>query len=342
MKNSRKAITFFIFVFVIILIITLIWFTTRTIYNEENATGNTPGNLFNGGLFSVTDDTIYFSNPNDDGALYQMNLQLENVKKIHDDKVGYINAVGEYLYYVRMNNTKENNATSIFSFKNVGIFRLNLNGKNLKVLYDDPSGLMNLYGNHVYYQHYNSDEGLSFYSVNINGKDELKISDDGIMPISIKDNKLYYSGTEKEHNINVMDLNTGRSNTIFTGNTFAPILINNYIYYISLSDNFSIYRIDLDGTNPTIVVNERCSTYNISEDGDYLYYQVDGGDNNRIVLLDLKTNTHETLLEGDYKNIHTVGDYIFFRNFSETVTYYLPIGTYKTVYNFNPPKKNKK
>lgn len=341
MKNSRKAITFFIFVLVITIVLTLIWFNTRTIYNEDNAIGNTPGNLFNGGLFSVTDDTIYFSNPNDDGSLYQMNLQLDNFKKIHNDKVGYINAVGSYLYYVRMNNSKENNSASIFSFKNVGIYRLNRNGKNLKVLYDNPSGLINVHGNDVYYQHYNTNEGLSFYSVNINGKNELKISDDGIIPISISGNKLYYSGTEKEHNINTMDLNTGRSNTLFTGNTYAPIINNNYIYYISLSHNFGIYRINLDGTNPTLIVNERCSTYNITEDGNYLYYQVDGGNNNRIVLLDLKTNTEEIVLEGDFKNIHIVGDFVFFRNFPETVTYYLPIGTYKTVYNFNPPNKNK-
>ena len=43
---------------------------TKTLYNKEFVLGNSAGNLYNGGLFCKQEDTIYFSNMNDDGALY--------------------------------------------------------------------------------------------------------------------------------------------------------------------------------------------------------------------------------------------------------------------------------
>ena len=38
---------------------------SRTTMNNDNAVGNTSGNLLNGGLFCEYDGKIYFANPND-------------------------------------------------------------------------------------------------------------------------------------------------------------------------------------------------------------------------------------------------------------------------------------
>jgi hypothetical protein len=68
-------------------------------------------------------------------------------------------------------------------------------------------------------------------------------------------------------------------------------------------------------------VDDFCSTYNLSPDGNSIYYQIDGGDNNRICKLDLSTMITETIIDGNYKNIHVTSNYIFFRDFNETNTY---------------------
>ena len=42
----------------------------QTVHNNDNAIGNTAGNLINGGLFCEYNDKIYFANPDDYNKLY--------------------------------------------------------------------------------------------------------------------------------------------------------------------------------------------------------------------------------------------------------------------------------
>ncbi|MDF2473002.1 MAG: hypothetical protein K0R21_784 [Anaerocolumna sp.] len=340
---SRRRRSFFILIPIVIfsLIFILYQYTNRTVYNDADAYGNTPGNLLNGGLFSELDDKIYFSNPKDDGTLYLMDQDLSNFKKINDDKAGYINSVGNYLYYVRMNYEKESSSSSIFSFNNTGIYRIKPNGSSITMLYDDPSGVVNVSGNNLYYQHYNELEGLTFYTVGIDGLKERMISEDGIVPLSIQNNILYYSGTEDDHNINTLNLESDSKSLLYTGNTYAPIVNHNYIYFMSLDDNYEIRRINIDGSNPTPVVNQRVSSYNISADGKYLYYQVDDSDNSGVFLLNLETMESEVILQGNFKGLHVAGDYFFFTDFDDTNTYYITLGTTTGLSIFDPPNLSK-
>jgi hypothetical protein len=341
MKQLTKRIGPFIIIIIAGLLFYLIINSTRTVYNAKDAFGNTSGNLFNGGLFREYGDKIYFSNINDNGTLYSMDLRFDNFKKINDDRIGYINAVGSYIYYSRMNNEKQNSKPNVFAFKNVGIYRLNFNGKNIKSLYANPSGLINVYGNNLYYQHYNKKDGLKFYKVGIDGSSEKKLSDEAINPMTIVDNILYYAGVKEDHSLYSMNLANGSISTIYEGNCYAPIINNNYIYYISLSDNYSIYRVDLNGDNPALVLGERCSTYNITEDGNYLFYQVDNNKDNRIGYLNIMTGEIGTIKTGDYKDINIVGNHVFFTDFEEREAYYMPIGPDNIAAAFNPPNLSK-
>ncbi len=340
-----KKIFKFFGVIIIILIAGLLFLyirnSARTVYNDENAFGNTAGNLFNGGLFRAYGDKIYFSNINDDGALYSMDTDGRKFNKLSSDRAGYINATGNYIYYSRMLKEKENGGSNVFAFRKTGIFRINSNGSNIKSLYDDPSGLVNVYGNTVYYQHYNSKDGLKFYKVSIDGTGEEKISDKAIVPMTIADNILYYTGTDSDHYIYAMDLATGRISTLYEGNCYAPIVNNDSIYFMSVSDNYTIYRMDLSGGTPVQIFNERCSTYNITENGNYLYYQVDNNKNNRIGKLNLKTGETDTIMKGNYKNINIAGKYLYFMDFEEKEAYSVPIGPVDIASSFNPPKIDK-
>lgn len=292
-----------------------------TYYNEDDTYGSTAGNLYNGGLFCEQDGDVYFSNFDDDGALYKMDLNCDNIEKISDDKPSYINADDHYLYYARINYTKESSSQSVFTFFNRGIFRINHDGSNLLLLFKDPSGLLSLYGNQVYYQHYGLKTGTTFHQIDIDSKNDKIISNDPLIPASFYNGSLYYTGVVDEHNIHIMNANTKASQDLYNGNCYMPIATEDGIYYLSLEDNYAMCRIDLDGSNKTLLVDEFCLTFNLSSDGKTIYYQVDGGDHNRLCKIDLATMTSETIIEGNYNNIHVTSNYVFFRDFNKTTTY---------------------
>src|SRR5690606_19800564 len=122
--------------------------------------GNTTGNIYNGGLFSEQEGKIYFSNTNDDGSLYRTDVNLVNFEKIHNDKAVFINVDENYIYYVRANNTRENNSNNVLMYNNTGMYRINQNGTGLKSISYNPGAYLTLKGNRIYYQKYDVDNGL--------------------------------------------------------------------------------------------------------------------------------------------------------------------------------------
>ncbi|MGF7145679.1 hypothetical protein HNQ56_004122 [Anaerotaenia torta] len=315
----------------------LVYSSGRTYFNGEEEVGNTSGNIYNGGLFCERGGRIFFSNDMDDGSLYVMNSNLSNVKKISDDKSVFINADDNYIYYVRANNTRENQAGSILMFFNNGVYRLNHNGKGLKAFTGNPGAYLMLRGNNIYFQRYDVGTGLFLYRYQIDATRERMLVDDAVIPSTVIDNSLIYNGYSENHNINAMNLSSYTSHTKFEGNYYYPIFQGDYIYYMNLDDKYRIYRMNSDGSEPTRLVKERCFTYNITEDGRYLFYQVDNGKNNRICRLNLQTMESRTLMEGDFKQIHIAGGYVFFKDYDNTNTYIMDADGIIDISTFEPP-----
>ena len=92
-KKKKKIITIICAVLVVLLIAGgtgFYFYSNRFIYNKEGDTGNTTGNLYNGGMFCVYDGFVYFANPNDEGRLYRMKEDGSGVEKIGKDSVIYL------------------------------------------------------------------------------------------------------------------------------------------------------------------------------------------------------------------------------------------------------------
>jgi len=308
----------------------------RTFPNNEEVKGNTPGNIYNGGLFCEKDGIIYFSNDNDNGSLYMMSSDTTDIKKLYDDKAAYINVDENYIYYIRTVNTKENNSGSILPFNNTGIYRINRNGKNLKLISDKPSAYITLKGNHIYYQNYSVDKGLYLYRNQTDGSLERLLLMQAVIPAGIYDNRLYYTGANPDHNLYYLDLSSFTTGTYIKGNIAFPVFFGDYIYYIDRTDN-TVNRMNIDGTDPIVLVNEPCSTFNITNSGKYLYYQVDDSDNSKICRMNLNTSEIEVLQGGRFKQIHVTDKYVFFKDMDNTNTYLLPADGKANLGIFNPP-----
>ena len=124
---------------------------------------------------------------------------------------------------------------------------------------------------------------------------------------------------------------------IYKGNCYQPVLIGGNIYFISLSQNYNIAKIDELGQNPTILVEEKCSYYNVTPDEQFVVYQVDDGKKNRLEVMDLSTRKKTVVKEGDYNGISIIGDRVFFREFGTDDEYYFSLNAPDVVESFNPP-----
>lgn len=315
-------------------------FSSRTVYNAEGTTGNTPGNLLNGGLFCEDEGKIYFSNQNDDGSLYVMDSDCTNFKKLYNDKAAYINSAGKYLYYSRKNYEWDKKSQALFVLDNAGVYRIQKNGSRITQLDKERADMLSLSGNYIYYQPFIK-EGYQLHQVKLDKKEKKLISKYPFLPASIQNHTLYYAGTEKNHHIYSMNLSGTASNTVYEGNCAFPIVQEDYIYFLDLENNYAITRINLDGSDPTVLVQQRVSTYNLSPSGKYLYYQVDDGENNGLFRFNTETKEEELILAGDYNSIHITGNYVFFNEFNSSKVYVLPVGDAGNVGFFNPPSLKK-
>ena len=343
MSTVKKAFITLFIITAIALFVIFIYSSGRTFLNDEDLVGNTAGNIYNGGLFCERDGKIYFSNDNDDGSLYVMssNSDAASIKKLHTDKAAYINVDENYIYYLRANNTRENSSGSILMFNNTGIYRLKQNGKGLKLISSNPGSHVTVNGNHIYYQNYDVDEGLFLYRNQTDGKYERLLLREAVIPSAIINSKLYYVGVNEDHNINTFDLSSFTNRPNIEGNFAYPIFMGEYIYYMDQSNNYSINRMNQDGTDRVVLVKDRTSTYNITNSGNYLYYQIDNMDKSKICRMNLTTMETEVLLDGYYKQIHITKNYVFFKDFDNTNTYIVSADGSLELGTFNPPNLNK-
>lgn len=337
MSTIKRVLISLSVITVITILIIFVYSYNRTYLNDEDLIGNSAGNIHNGGLFCERDGRIYFSNHNDDGSLYVMNSDTSSIKKLHTDKVAYINVDENYVYYLRANYSREDQTPSIFMFRNTGIYRINQNGKGLKLISSNPGSYVTLRGNHLYYQNYDVDEGISLYRNQTDGSLPRLLLKDAVIPSAFIDDRLYYVGTKDNHNINYYDLSSFTSGTYIAGDFAYPMFFGEYIYYIDPSNNYTINRMNLNGTDPSVIVSERTSAFNITNSGQYLFYQVDDLDNSKMCRMDLTTMESEVLLKGHFKQIHVTDNFVFFKDFDNYNTYVISAYGSSGLGVFNPP-----
>jgi len=307
----------------------------RTFYNSGEQSGNSAGNIYNGGLFSEYGGRIYFSNDQDGGALYVMNSDLSNARKLRNDKAVFINVDDNYIYYIKANDSRESDAGQMM-FYNTGVYRIKKNGSELMAFTSKPSSYLTLKGNNVYFQRYDLGTGLSLYRYQIDGSLERKLVKEAVIPVHIADNELYFTASSEGQGINKINLKSFITYPAYDGSYSCPIFRDGYIYFIDISDDNKIYRMNMDCTDKLLLVDGRCSSYNITNSGIYLYYQLDDGDNSGIYRLKLDTMESTLLQAGSYKHINVTQKYVFFRDSDNSNTYVISADGYPEVSIFAP------
>lgn len=325
MKNKVIKIVISIFLAVCIIAAGIFYYiNSKFVYNAETATGNTAGNLNNGGLFSEYNGKIYFSNPYDDGHLYVMDSDCSNARLLNSDTAGSINVCGNYIYYVK-NNYSRNSIVSNDRVRMYGVYRTDLKGNNSDSLYETLSGISSLYGNYLYYQHYSDTEPLSFYRTKIDGSEETKLSDIPINPASIYNGKIYFSNPNNDNYIAAYNTDTGAITTIYEANSYMVDAADNYIYYIDLSKNYSLVRLNLSNNTVELLFEpDDGKVIRYNRYGSKIFFIVEGQDAG---LYRMNTNGTqiESIAAGNISSVSCTSQYTFFQYYNnETSLYRIP------------------
>ena len=337
-SNLKSNIIIVLVAVAFILVFVIAKFSGRVIPNTEGAVGNSACNLYNGGLFCADDKRIYFSNLKDGGSLYSMYKDLSDFEYMQEDTAGYINNTSNYVVYSRLNYTRNDSVKHVLQFSYSGIYRVTKKGSHsIGGIYSYDVGSVGLIGNEVYYQKHEKDGNMNLYRAGLDGKNDELLLEEKIVPGTLTSSKIYYAGAEDDHYIYSFDPDSKQKVVIYKGNCYQPALIGGNIYFISLSKNYNIAKIDEYGQNPTILVEEKCTFYNVTPDEQYVVYQIDDGKNNRLEMMNLSTFEKTVIKKGDYNGINIIDDKVFFREFGTDEVYYFSLYSPSQVETFNPP-----
>lgn len=322
MTTTQRNILFFSISGVILaLLIVLIVLSTRIPLNDESTVGNTAGNLNNGGYFCEHDGRIYFANAYDNYSLYSMNPDETDIKKLHGGSSSYINAGGNYLYYVTVGNTDSGASNS---FRGAyGIYRSKLNGKDVTGMDRCYVAAMQLCGNYLYYEKIDTKTSMSLEKIKIDKKDKQTVNPTApINPNCYVDGTIYYNGTERDHYLYALNTSNDSASVVWQGNIWNPIYQDGYVYYMDVPNNYRLCRYSLYNDVVEILTNDRVDTFNVYES--YIYYQTNSDTSPALKRMYIDGSYQEVVSPGIYQNINITSQYVYFNTFGA------PTPVYKT------------
>lgn len=168
----------------------------------EETRGNSVGNIVNEGLVASQGDWIYYTNmdKDDDGKryfeLYKVRTDGSGRTRINGDAAGYLNVVGDWLYYVSGKVDEE----SYFGFNFDGIYRVRTDGSEHTLVCQDYYGYLNVVDGWIYYYGGTLDDDFGIYEVRTDGSGRTKLNDDGAIPLNVIGDWIYYNYINHESN----------------------------------------------------------------------------------------------------------------------------------------------
>lgn len=337
MKNKKGLIIALIVMLVFAVAIIIYNVKNRFEYNENGATGNTAGNLYNEGLFCEYGGYVYFSNQSDNGALYRMNMDGNEFEKLYDDNTSYINIHNDNIYYRKFNS--EQNKDALFQRMLYGISRLKTDGGAADVIHSGMVDCITLCGNYVYYRYYDNDRLFSLRKVKIDGTEDELISDEDYQPICVYNEKIYFKNESGNHDLMVLDTADDTIRTVASGNFYMPDAYNGELYFIDLANDRRLTKMSLSSMEKTVLSEDKVINYNMSGKYGVIYYQAENTvDDHRLCRINTDGSEAVTISAGDYNRIGITKKYTYFCKEigEETIMYRTPTTGGALVETFNP------
>lgn len=310
-KLSRNIILFSALFLIILGAVLYSVFKSRATTVPEGTIGNTPGNLNNYGKFAEKDGMVYFSNPYDNNSLYSMTSNGENLTKLLDMTVEYINVGGKYVFFYGKPNKTTTGIGSVVS--KPGMYRIDTDGDNLKALSKDVTRSMLLYGNNIYFQHYTEKTGTTFDVYDLKKQTSTTLMEKMINPACIYGGNIYYNGMYDDHYLYNYNLTTNTESVIWEGDIWNPIYDGMYVYYMDVRNDYRLCRYSITDNTIEILTNERIDFFNVYND--IIYYQVSSAKAPALKRMNTNGSDQIVIADGVYKNINITSTYTYFTEY---------------------------
>lgn len=187
--------------------------------------------------FVVRGEYIYFSNYEDNSSIYRMKTDGSDLVKLNDFVSYSLNLDGEWLYYVRMDQTA--------SLGNE-LRRIRANGTKDELLTSGSCTTILPHEDWIYYIGAGSKE-KSLYRIRSNGNDKKVLVKESVCGINIFEDKLYYV-TSKNGLLYSSSLDGGGAKLLMKERASGIHIAGGWLYFANINEFNRPYRIRLDGT----------------------------------------------------------------------------------------------
>lgn len=267
-----------------------------------------------------------------------MNPDETEIKKLGTVGINALNAGGEYVYYYQ-NGIGDGSGLG-YAVKTTGMYRMSKDAKDFLCLKRDPIGTLLLVDNHIYYQHFDSSNGVSIDKISIDKESESTNVLSGLINLgSCADSVIYFANPDDNYYLYTYDTRNGMKSLLWAHRVYNPIYhTDGYIYFMDIDSTYEIHRYHpMTGEHQTLST-DRSETFNVY--GNMIYYQTNSSSP---ALMRMQTDGYglEVVSYGMFENINITSHYVYYNEYgSPTPVYkqslYGPVST--TV--FNPTESN--
>jgi hypothetical protein len=264
----------------------------KTAWQNGGESGNTSGNIVNGGYAAYKNGWLYYCG--NDGRLYKIREDGKGRARLTEERGALINLSGGYIYYVCSENVpavlfrksltdggeREEVAEAgecvsiagdwVYYVKadgNNGIYKTRAGKSGCEKLTDDACACVSADGDLLYYS--NGSDGKKLYRINADGTGRMKLNEDESLFVNISEGFAYYSnGSDGKRLYKIRLDGTGRTKL----NDDESLFVNahkGYVYYSNIGDGKRLYRIGDDGTGRTRLNGDESGFINTA--GGYIY-----------------------------------------------------------------------
>lgn len=227
-------------------------------------------------LTLATNGYLYFMQRYDgEGAIYRM-PQSGGTTEWIADAYGEMQIVEDYIYYAASDTSElSDHEPGAVLAEEAHLYRCDLDGKNVTEIISKPTFNFFVFDQCILYQ--DDNDGESLHLCKLDGSEDKKLNNVRSYSPIYDGEFIYYrvQNDAAQFTLWRMRPSGGEAEQVSNHTVRDFQITDTSIYFINGDDNYRIYRMDKDGKNVVLVVDEE-QTYGLQVVGDMLTYLVQG------------------------------------------------------------------
>lgn len=260
----------------------------------RSKTGNTRGNVANGGCAVQQGDWIYYIS-NGDFALYKIGTDDDGWANISYDENINLNVIGDTIYF---RDWTEDGA----------LYKMRTDGTERQIITDDSCFYVTVSDGWIYY--YNETHNGNLYKVRTDSSGRTRLNNDSTHFINVIGEWIYYTELDDIYKIRTDGME--RTKVLECGGECGYLIVDgDWMYYYDGVDYGHLCKARTDGTEQTMLSKDLCEYFNVA-DG-WIYYS-NYSDGQKMYKMRTDGTGRVKLLDDPCLSICIVEDWIYYED----------------------------